>query len=190
MPFAACALLVIALGIVAYRSGLKRGTDAAQQKTATPSLSTGSIEEQISDFGHERAQLLARLADDDRALKDFKREVAEQTVEIARLKELHDAAAASRQNATQSGANRTSRNRHVLTPISLRRKRNLQQLQAKVDALSQQRDAAARHAAVLEAKVDELTQDVHANESRHWTNNRQRLRNNRICWTTTATSVN
>ena len=34
MPVAACALLAIALGIVAYRSGLKRGTDTAQQKAS------------------------------------------------------------------------------------------------------------------------------------------------------------
>ena len=75
MPFAACVLLAIALGIVAYRSGLKRGTDAAQKKSVPAQLSAGSLEEQISDFGHERAELLAKLAVDDKAVAELKREM-------------------------------------------------------------------------------------------------------------------
>ena len=82
MPVAACALLAIALGIVAYRSGLKRGADTAQKQTMMTAPSSTSLEEQISDAGHERAQLMATLADDDRAIKDLKREVAEQNDEI------------------------------------------------------------------------------------------------------------
>ncbi len=157
MPFAACALLAIALGIVAYRSGLKRGTDTAQEKAATPSLSTGSLEEQISDFGHERNQLLTRLADDDRALKDFKREVAEQSEEIKRLRGLNDTAVAGTPSGPQSGAKGPAEvSRHDTELVAAQT--NLQELQAKADVLSQQRDDAARHAAALEAKVDELTQ--------------------------------
>jgi len=156
MPFAACALLAIALGIVAYRSGLKRGTDTAQQKAATPGLSAGSLEEQISDFGHERNQLLTRLAEDDRALKDFKREVAEQTEEIKRLRGLNDTAVTSTPSGPQSGAKGPAEvSRHDVELVAAQT--NLQQLQAKADALSQQRDDAARHAAALEAKVDELS---------------------------------
>jgi peptidoglycan hydrolase CwlO-like protein len=157
MPVAACALLTIALGIVAYRSGLKRGADTAQKQIVPANLSVGALEEQISDSGHERAQLVTRLADDDRALEDFKREVAALNDEIKRLKELHDTSVASGQNATQSsadGSGGSSRRDAELAAAQA----NLQQLQAKADALSQQRDAAARHAAVLEAKVDDLTQ--------------------------------
>ena len=75
MPFAACVLLAIALGIVAYRSGLKHGADSSQQQTISAAPSTASLEEQISDFGHERAQLLAKLADDDSAIKNLKLEL-------------------------------------------------------------------------------------------------------------------
>jgi hypothetical protein len=157
IPFAACALLAIALGIVAYRSGLKRGTDTAQQKVATPSLPTGTLEEQISDFGHERNQLLTRLAEDDRALKDLKREVAEQSEEIKRLRGLNDTAVASTSSGPQSGAKGPAEvTRHDAELVAAQT--NLQELQAKAGVLSQQRDDAARRAAALEAKVDELTQ--------------------------------
>lgn len=160
MPVAACALLAIALGIVAYRSGLKRGAEVSQKQTHTTSASDISLEEQISDFGHERAQLLAKLTADERAIKDFKSDVAKQTVEIARLKELRDATAASRQNATLSKANGPTEMSRLDADLAAAQS-NQQQLQAKIDALNQQRDAAARHAALLEAKVDELTQAVH-----------------------------
>lgn len=157
MPVAACALLAIALGIVAYHSGLKRGADTAQKQTVPAHLSVGALEEQISDSGHERAQLLTRLADDDRALQDFKREVTAQSDEIKRLKELHDTSIASGQNAAQSRADGSGGNSRRDAEVAARQA-NLQQLQAKADALGQQRDAAARHAAVLESRVEELTQ--------------------------------
>lgn len=160
MPVAACALLAIALGIVAYRSGLRRGAGISQKQTDAASGSDTSLEAQISDFGHERAQLLAKLTDDERAIKDFQSEVAEQTVEIARLKELRDATAASGQNATLSNVDGRAETSRLDADLAAAQS-NQQQLQAKIDALNQQRDAAARHAALLEAKVDELTQAVH-----------------------------
>jgi len=157
MPVAACALLAVALGIVAYRSGLKRGADTAQKQTVPATLSVGGLEEQISDSGHERAQLLSRLADDDRALEDFKLEVAAQRDEIKQLNGLHDSSMANGKNAAQSRANASSENSRRDAELAAAQT-NLQQLQAKADALSQQRDAAASHAAILEARVEELTQ--------------------------------
>jgi hypothetical protein len=157
MPVAACALLAIALGIVAYRSGLKRGTDTAQRQALPANISAGGLEEQISDSGHERAQLLSRLAEDDRALAAFKREVATQNDEIQRLKELHDGSVANEQYAVQSRADGSSENLRRDAELAAAQS-NLQELQAKAEALTQQRDAAARHTALLEAKVDELTQ--------------------------------
>jgi hypothetical protein len=159
MPFAACGLLAIALGIVAYRSGMKRGADTAQIKTALPNVSAGSLEEQISDFGHDRAQLMAKLADDDKTIQNLKRDVVEQTGEIKRLRALNDSAVAKTESGQPSSANGSTetsvRDAELLTAQT-----KLQELQAKADALSQQREDAAKHAEVLEAKVGELTQLV------------------------------
>ena len=157
MPFAACVLLAIALGIGAYRSGLKRGTDTAQKNTEPAQLSVGSLEEQISDFGHERAELLAKLAVDDKAVAELKRDMAAQGDELSRLKVLNSAAVASTksgQQSTESGSTEISR----LNAELIATQTNLQELQAKAEALSQQREDAATHAATLEAKVSELTQ--------------------------------
>jgi hypothetical protein len=146
MPVAACALLAIASGIVAYRSGLKRGADTTQKQTVTSPPAT-SLEEQISDLGHERAQLLAKLAADDIAIKDLKQELAAQTEEIKHLKPSADPPAAS------ESAENSRYDAELATAQT-----NLQQLQANADTLSHERESAAKRALVLEAKVDELTQ--------------------------------
>jgi anti-sigma factor RsiW len=49
MPLAAAALLALALGIVAYRTGVKRGADVARTTLVPPKVSEGSLEEQASD---------------------------------------------------------------------------------------------------------------------------------------------
>jgi Anti-sigma-K factor rskA/Putative zinc-finger len=149
MPVAACALLAIALGIVAYRSGLKRDADTTQKQAVTTTPSTASLEEQISDAGYERARLLATLAHDDQAIKDLQREVTLENDEIKRLRDVNDSAVAN-------GSDGISRRDAELVSAET----SLKELQAKGAALSEQRDAAASHAAVLEAKVDDLTQRV------------------------------
>jgi hypothetical protein len=157
MPVAACALLAIALGIVAYRSGLRRGVEVSQQQTDTTSASDTSLEAQISDFGHERAQLLAKLADDDSAIKDLRQELAAQTEEIKRLKPTSDSGAVRTQSAGQPAASVSADNARRDTELAAAQA-NFQQLQAKADALSQERENAAKRALVLEAKVEELTE--------------------------------
>jgi hypothetical protein len=156
MPFAACVVLAIALGIVAYRSGLKRGT-STQEKTVPAQLSAGSLEEQISDFGHERAELLAKLAVDDKAVAELKREMVVQGDELDRLKALNNAAVASAksgQQSSESGLTEISR----LNAELMAAQTNLQELKTRAETLSQQREDAATRAATLEGKVSELTQ--------------------------------
>lgn len=153
MPAVACALLAIALGIVAYRSGVKRGAvTARQQQVMTTTRPITSLEAQISDFGHERAQLLAKLAADDSAIKELKQELAVQTEEIKH-----------KSSAEQAAASESAENSHRDAEL-VAAQANLQQLQAKADALSQERENAANRAVVLETKVDELTERVRDRE--------------------------
>jgi hypothetical protein len=159
MPVAACVLLAIALGILAYRSGLRRGADSAQLLALPTKSSSSSVEEQISDSGHERAQLLAKLADDDRTLKDLKSELAAEAEEIKRLKSPSDAAATRTRNDERSGGNAEADSSRRDTELAAAQA-NLQALQIKADSLSQQREDAAKHALALEVKVEELTQVV------------------------------
>ena len=159
MPVAACVLLAVALGILAYQSGLKRGADSTQLLAPPAKSTSGSVEEQISDSGHERAQLLAKLADDDRTLKDLRSEVAAEADEIKRLESPSDAAATRTRNDERSGVNAEADSSRRDAELAAAQA-NLQALQIKADALGQQREDAARHALALEVKVEELTQIV------------------------------
>jgi peptidoglycan hydrolase CwlO-like protein len=163
MPFAAAILLALALGVVAYRSGVKRGADSALKTVQPPAESPNSLEAQVSDAGYERAQLEAKLEDSTKTIDDLKRQLAEQTrivgslqATIGKSKNTVNSSASSEQAAESGKAN----NDAELSAAQAK----LAELEKNVDAATAQRDENARQAATLEAKVNELTQLVRERE--------------------------
>ena len=163
MPFAACALLTVALGIVAYRTGIKRGTDTAQQKVVSPVSPVDALEEQLSDSGHERSQLLAKLADNDKAIKDLRREVLEQSEVINRWKASNTPTVPGTRDEQRRGSNGATEASHRDGEL-VAAQTKLQELQTRIDVLNQERNEATLHADALESKVSELTQVVRDRE--------------------------
>lgn len=159
MPVAACALLAIALGIVAYRIGIKRGLDTAQKQTVEAPSTNGTLEAQISDLGHERNLLGAKLSNDDEAIKDLNRQLAAQTLEISELKATNSSPVVRTSSEEHNGSLSWENARRAEELEAAQN--NLRQLQVKFDALNQQRDDAARNALSLQAKVEELTKLAH-----------------------------
>jgi anti-sigma factor RsiW len=161
MTFAAAVLLALALGIASYRTGIKRGADVARTSPAAPKESAGSLEEQASDAGYERAQLEAKLAENARVVDELKRQLSEQTKVVNSLK----SAVAGQSNSPESGQPRsqevsdTKRDEELAAAQA-----RLVEFQKTVEAATVQRDENARQAAVLEAKVNELTQLVRERE--------------------------
>jgi anti-sigma-K factor RskA/putative zinc finger protein len=160
MPSAAAVLLALALGIASYRTGIKRGADVAQTIPVAPKESAGSLEEQASDAGHERAKLEAKLAANSKVIDDLKRQLSEQIRVVNSLKSMQ----AAPENS--SGASRLA-----MQEANEKREKELAVAQAKlaeyqktIEAAVAQRDENARQAAVLEAKVNELTQLVRDRE--------------------------
>jgi len=78
MPFAAAVLLALALSISAYRTGIKRGTDVARSTPELPKGSASSLEEQVSNAGHDRAQLMAKVINEDKVIAELRRQLSEQ----------------------------------------------------------------------------------------------------------------
>jgi anti-sigma-K factor RskA len=161
MSLAAVVLLALALGIMAYRTGVKRGTDIARTANG-PTTDSTSLEEQVSDFGHERAQLLTKLADDNRTIANLKRQLSGQESVIGALKAkpVGSPQPANRKEITQLSSDTTLKQDEELTAAQTK----LIELQKTIDALEGQRDEMASHAAVLEAKVGDLTQVVRNRE--------------------------
>jgi hypothetical protein len=151
MPFAAAILLALALGVVVFRSGLKGSTDVAQSKLEPTKSSTISVEEQISDVGHEKAQLLAKLGDQDRTIAELRRQLGEQKKTVSALLSANGTTRVPTAAGAIDSAEHKSRE---LAAAQVK----LTELQRTVDTLSSQRNEATSRAATLDAKVSELTQ--------------------------------
>jgi Anti-sigma-K factor rskA/Putative zinc-finger len=157
MTFAAAVLLALALGITLYRTGVKRGTDAARTIPVAPNESAGSLEEQVSDAGYERTKLEAKLAENAKVIDDLKRQLSEQIKAVNSLKSIGAAAgnpSGSERQATQVASDaRAKRDEELLAAQT-----KLAELQKTVDVATAQRDENARQSAMLEAKVNQVTE--------------------------------
>src|SRR5215813_13209520 len=110
MPFAASILLALALGIAVYRSGVERRRDIAQRTPEPTQVSPVSLEEQLSDAGHERTQLLSRLAEQDRTIADLRRKLEEQQRAVSALMSANGDAGAPRGAGNSNDSSRVQEN--------------------------------------------------------------------------------
>ena len=163
MTFAAAVFLALALGITLYRTGVKRGEDVARTIRVAPKESGGSLEEQTSDAGYARAQLEAKLGENAKVIDDLKRQLSEQIKVVNSLKSMGMAPANSLGSAQQA-LQETSDVRAKRDEELAAARAKLAEFQKTLETATTQRDENARQAAVLEAKVNELTQLVRDRE--------------------------
>jgi len=163
MPFAAAILLALALGIAAYRTGVKRGTDAARTLQPPAKESASSLEEQASDAGYERAQLMAKVEENGKIIEDLRHQLSAQVKVVKSLKSTQPAPArssASGQQSVQAASDPGAKRDEELAAAQAK----LTELQKTVEAATAKRDENARQAALLEARVSKLTQLVRDRE--------------------------
>jgi len=163
MTFAAAVLLAVALGITAYKTGIRRGTDAARTIPVAPNEPAGSLEEQASDAGYARAQLEAKLAQNVQVIDDLKRQLSEQAKVVNSLKSAGPAPAipsGSGQGTVRAASDEKTKRENELVAAQAK----LAEFQKTLQSATTERDENARQAASLEAKVNELTQLVKVRE--------------------------
>jgi hypothetical protein len=156
MPFAAAVLLCLALGVAAYRTGIKRGTDVARTVPPSAKDSEISLEAQASDAGYERAQLLARISENGKVIADLRQQLSQEKKLVmglnANAEPAESPATAGQQVVQAGGDSRIKRDEELKVAQT-----KLADLQTAIDAAAAARDDAASRATVLEAKVTELT---------------------------------
>ena len=163
MPFAAAILLALALGVAAYKTGLKRGTDVARTSPQPANEAGTSLEAQASDAGYERVQLQEKLAENAKLIADLKRQLTEQVAIVNSLKSTQTPTTQAEQTDKQKAqVVEDARKQHDQDLIAAQAK--LAELQKTVDVATAQRDESAREAALLETKVNELTALVRERE--------------------------
>jgi hypothetical protein len=156
LPFAACVLLTIALGIYSYRIGSSRNSEVVRVISNSSDPRVGALEQQISDAGHERETLRAQLGERDRAIADLRRHIEEQSASLNDIK-------AAQANLEQSLQNdEVEKQRVAVERSSFAQKFDatqaaLQKMQADLDSARQQRTEAQGRDASLQAQIGDLS---------------------------------
>jgi hypothetical protein len=164
MLYAAGILLFCALSFFAYRVGMHRARDIAKlpapQPTKQEAVPTqASLEEQLSDAGHERAVAHAEITQRDQRIADLRHQLARQSAEIEEMKAAQNqlesnlrAGDASRQDLNQE--------KNQLTEKLESAQGNSRSLEEKLDSLAQQSTQDAARAKASEARVSDLTREL------------------------------
>jgi hypothetical protein len=164
MLYAAGILLFCALGFFAYRVGMHRAADVAELPQPQPTKQVAvparaSLEEQLSDAGHDHAVVNAEIAQRDKMIADLRRQLARQSVEINEMTAAQNqlesnlrAGDASRQDLSQE--------KNELAERLQSAQSNSRSLQEKLDLLAQQSAQDAARAKASEAKVSGLTREL------------------------------
>jgi hypothetical protein len=164
MLYAAGILLFCALSFFAYRVGMHRAAGVAELPQPQPTKqkavpAQASLEEQLSDAGHDHAVVNAEIAQRDKMIADLRRQLARQSTEINEMK------AAQYQLESNLRAGDASRQDLSLEKNELAEKlqsaqSNSRSLQEKLDSLAEQSAQDAARAKASEAKVSDLTHEL------------------------------
>ena len=164
MLYAAGILLVAAVGFFAYRIGAHRVTDAVRSPQPQPSEqqpgpAQASLEEQLSDAGHDREVARAEIAQRDKMISELRRRLARQSAQIGEMK------AAQIQLETNLRAGDATQQDLSEQKTALAQKlesaeSNSHSLEEKLDSLAQQSAQDAARANSSEATVHELTEQL------------------------------
>jgi hypothetical protein len=164
MLYAAGILLVVAVGFFTYRVGVRRATDtvkAPQPQTSQqePSPAQASLEEQLSDAGHDRELARAEVAQRDKLIKDLRHQLAQQSAEINELKAA-ETQLESNLRVGDATKQDLSEQKRALAQKLESAENNSHSLEGKLDSLAQQSAQDAARAKASESKVNDLTQQV------------------------------
>lgn len=164
MLYAAGVLLCVAVGFFAYRVGMGRAAEVAKAPTSQPSQqgptpAQSSLEEQLSDAGHDHEVARAEIAQRDKTISELRRQLARQSAEIGEMKATQSQLESNLRagDATQQDL---SEQKAALAQKLESAESNSHSLEEKLDSLAQQSAQDAARAKSSEATVQELTDQI------------------------------
>ena len=164
MLYAAGILLFVAVGFFAYRVGMRRATETVKAPSPQPvqqeqGPAQASLEEQLSDAGHDRVIAKAEVAQRDKMITELRRQLARQSAEIDQLK-VAQGQLESNLRAGDATKQDLSEQKAVLAQKLESAENNSHSLQEKLDSLAQQSAQDAARAQASESKVNDLTEQL------------------------------
>ena len=161
---AAGVLLCIALGISAYRVGIRRGVKTAAVTPPASQKRAPALELQVSDAAHEREVLRAQMAQRDHMMADLRHQLEQQSAEMSRMKSAQAKLEVDLQNG-QAGRQALLQERSDISQKVDAAEAKTRSLQEKLDSLERQAIEEKQRATGLEAKVVDLNRLLHDREA-------------------------
>jgi hypothetical protein len=157
MPFAACVLLTISLGIYSYRFG---GTREVVHLGADSDMRLQVLERRISDARHEQEVLGDELSQRDKTIAELRRQTE---LESRSLNEMKNAQSNLQHLVQNDDAEkqRISDERSILTARYDAAQEDLKKMQSELNSTQQRRADDAVQDASLESEVKELSAQIH-----------------------------
>jgi hypothetical protein len=161
MPFAACILLTVALGIYAYRVTNDRNIQVAHGISGSANGQIEALEQRISDAAHDREVLKTELAKRDQVIAELRHQTEQESKSLTEMK----AAQANLEHSLQNDA--LDKQGVVDERAALSRKfeaaqASLQKMQSDLDSMSQQRALDAGRDASLQNQIKDLSTQLRA----------------------------
>jgi len=156
MPFAACILLMIALGIYAYRVGQSHNSEVAHATSGNTDERLEALEQRISDAGHEREVLRAQLTDRDKVIAELRRQTDQQARTLNEMKSAQATLEQSLQ-ADEADKKRVENERASLAQNSDVAQALLQKMQSELDSERRQRAEDETQDASLQNQIKDLS---------------------------------
>jgi hypothetical protein len=157
-------LLCIALGILAYQVGVRRGVMTMAVVPPSGQTDTLALEQQVSDAGHDRQVLRDQILQRDKEIASLRHEMEQQSIERDRMKLAQSRMESDLQRGQADEADllqeRSDRNQQLHAAQA-----RAQNLQDKLDALEHQSSHDRLLATALEAKVTDLNRLLHEHEA-------------------------
>ena len=165
MPFAACVLLTIALGITAYRVGKSHNADAqvAHATSGVADTRIEALEQRISDAGHEHEILRTQLAERDKVIAELRRQTDQQARSLDEMK----GAQANLEQSLQTNATEKQRITDERSGIAKKfdeAQVSLQKMQSELDSVSRERAQDEAQDASLRNQIKDLSGQLREQE--------------------------
>jgi hypothetical protein len=161
---AACVLLCIALGVSAYRVGIRRGVKTAAITPPASREHTPALEQQVGDTGHEREVLRAQMGERDHVIAELRHQLEQQSAEMSRMKSAQTQLEIDLENG-QAGRQALLQERSEIALNFDAARAKTQSLQDRLDSLDRQSSEDKQRATMLEAKLADLNRLLHDREA-------------------------
>lgn len=159
MPFAAAVVLTVALAIYSFQIGKHKGQEVVQTRANSPAITPNTrvdaLEQQISDFGHEREVLKAQLIQRDHIIAELHQQIGEQSTVLSEMKSAQAGLEQSLQKDQAEQQQVAQERSNVLQKLDAAQA-SLQRTQSELDTLRQQRSQDQSRTESLEAQIRDL----------------------------------